>query len=86
MGSGPTVKFRYSERKIFNPPIFSNPNYQIPFEIHTDASDYGVGAISACKMRREGEVNLLCLDLALVTEKFKIYTYRISMTTTPFVD
>lgn len=45
MGGGPTTKFRRFKGILLNPPILSHPNYQLPFEIHTDASRYGIGAI-----------------------------------------
>jgi hypothetical protein len=42
------------KEKLLTPPILSHPNYQLPFEIHTDASGYGIGAILV-EQHEEGE-------------------------------
>ena len=37
--------FDILKEKLLTPPILAHPNYELPFEIHTDASGYGIGAI-----------------------------------------
>ena len=37
--------FEALKERLLTPPILAHPNYELPFEIHTDASGYGVGAI-----------------------------------------
>nr|CAH0098669.1 unnamed protein product [Daphnia galeata] len=37
--------FEALKERLLAPPILAHPNYGLPFEIHTDASGYGVGAI-----------------------------------------
>lgn len=37
--------FRKLKECLVSAPVLSCPNYDLPFEVHTDASDYGVGAM-----------------------------------------
>ena len=44
-GEAEQNSFEILKERLLTPPILAHPNYQLPFEIHTDASGYGVGAI-----------------------------------------
>jgi transposase InsO family protein len=37
--------FRLLKSKLVSRPILSNPNFDLPFFLHTDASDFGVGGV-----------------------------------------
>jgi transposase InsO family protein len=37
--------FRLLKTKLVSRPILSNPNFDLPFFLHTDASDFGVGGV-----------------------------------------
>lgn len=37
--------FRELKHRLINAPILTCPNFNLPFEVHTDASNYGVGAM-----------------------------------------
>lgn len=37
--------FKILKERLVSAPVFACPNYDLPFQVHTDASNYGVGAM-----------------------------------------
>ena len=49
--------FRTLKQSLISAPIMQPPDWNLPFEIMCDASDYAVGAV--LRQRKEGKVNAI---------------------------
>jgi transposase InsO family protein len=68
------VAFRKAKEVLVSAPVLVNPNYEKPFIIHADASDYGIGGVLSQEQEGGGEKPCAFFSLKLTSTQRKYTT------------
>ena len=73
------IAFTKLKNMLVSPPIMRSPNWDLPFEIMCDASDYAIGAVLGQREDKKIFCNLLCQqDIRLYPGQLHEYRKRVS--------
>ena len=66
------LSFEALKTVLTTPPILAHPNYELPMEIHCDASNYGIGAVLV--QQHEGKERVLAYASRLLSSPENYYS------------